>query len=184
MRHLLPLTLLIANCFIADGQTSTGTKTGSSTRTPDQIFLRQAAQGNLAEIQLGELAQKNGSSQVVKQFGQRMVTDHTNLIDKVKSLASSKGFTLPISPSAKDQATYRTLASKTGSDFDKAYITDMINDHTHDINDFEQESNSGADPDIRALASQALPTLQVHLRQAENAAQQLGISTNPSGPGQ
>ena len=185
MKHCFLLTLsalTIGACCIVRGQTSGQAKSGNP-GSSDLTFLREAIEGNLAEIQTGQLAQRNGSNQTVKQFGQRMVTDHTNLLEQAKSIAAAKGITPPTAPSAKDQATYRTLAAKTGTAFDKAYITDMINDHAQDISHFEQEVNSGADPDIRALASKALPTLQEHLRLAENAARQLGISTTPGGPG-
>lgn len=131
----------------------------------------------MAEIQLGQLAQKNASAQVVKQFGHRMVVDHTNLLEQTKSLASSKGIDLPTSPSAKDEATYRNLESKTGDSFDKAYISDMLADHRQDIAKVQHEASAGSDPDIRALATKALPTLKEHLRLAENAARQLGIPT-------
>jgi putative membrane protein len=177
MRYYL-FTLFLA--LTASAQTSTGT--GASARNADRTFLRHAAEGNMAEVQSGQLAQKNASNDVVRQFGARMVTDHTNLQQKVKQLAETKGISLPTAVSSKDQATYRSLSAKTGSDFDRAYITDMINDHVHDISAFEQEANSGTDPEIRALASQALPTLQEHLRLAEDAARRLGIPTNPSGP--
>lgn len=181
MKHTLLFALILGYGTVS-AQTSTQTKSGNSTRNSDLNFLRQAVEGNLAEIQTGQLAEKNGSNQVVKQFGQRMVTDHTNLLEQAKSIAAAKGITPPTAPSAKDQATYRSLASKTGNAFDTAYISDMITDHKNDISHFEQEANSGTDPDIRALASKALPTLQEHLRLAESAARQLGISTS-GGPG-
>jgi putative membrane protein len=181
MRYLLILTVTIATCFATEAQTSTQTRAGTAANHNDQPFLREAVQGNLAEIQLGQLAQKNGSSPAVKQFGERMVTDHTNLLEQARSVASAKGITVPARPSAKQQATYRSLEAKTGSAFDKAYITDMINDHTHDIAAFQQEANSASDPDMRSLASKAIPIMQEHLRLAENAARQLGIPATPSG---
>ena len=182
MKHTRLFALILA-CGTLSAQTSAQTKSGGTTRNSDLTFLREAIEGNLAEIQTGQLAEKNGASQVVKQFGQRMVADHTNLLEQAKSIAAAKGITPPTAPSAKDQATYRSLSSKTGNAFDTAYITDMISDHKEDISHFEQEANSGSDPDIRALASKALPTLQEHLRLAESAARQLGISTS-GGPGQ
>ena len=147
----------------------------------DQQFAMKAAQGGMAEVQLGQLAQKNASNNSVKQFGERMVTDHSNANDQLKGLASQKNITVPISLSAKDQALYRNLSSKTGSDFDKAYITAMLKDHKEDIAEFQQEANSGSDPDIKAWAAKTLPTLQEHLRMAEDCAKQIGISTTTGG---
>jgi len=70
----------------------------------DRKFVMSAAQGGLAEVQLGQLAAKNGSADTVKQFGQRMVDDHSKANDELKSLASSKQVTLPDSMDAKDKA--------------------------------------------------------------------------------
>jgi putative membrane protein len=147
----------------------------------DHQFMMKAAQGGMAEVQLGQLAQKNASNSSVKQFGERMVTDHSKANDQAKALAGEKNITLPTSLSAKDQALYRNLSGKTGSDFDKAYITAMLKDHKEDIAEFQQEANSGTDPDIKAWAAKTLPTLQEHLRMAEDCAKQLGISTTTGG---
>ena len=183
MRHLLLIAVFASNAVFAHAQASTPTKSGTA-QSADHLFLRHAAEGNMAEIELGQLAQKNASSQVVKQFGQRMVIDHTNLLAQVKNVAETKGVSLPTSINAEDQGVYRTLSGKTGNAFDRAYITDMINDHVHDISEFEQAANSATDYDIRTLASQSIPIMQEHLRLAQNAARQLGISVNPAGPGQ
>src|SRR6185437_7571900 len=153
----------------------------SGRQTSDHMFLQKAAQANMAEIQMGQLAQQNGSNASVKQYGERMVTDHSKLNDEAKELAEKKGITLPTTVTQKDQATYQDLSSKTGNDFDKAYITEMIKDHQTDIAEFQKEARSAMDPDIKSLASKALPTLREHLQLARNAAKQLGISTSPTG---
>ncbi|HLH38538.1 MAG TPA: DUF4142 domain-containing protein [Bryobacteraceae bacterium] len=176
MPHSLLFTLILTACSAVYGQTGTQTKSGS-TKSSDLTFLRQAIEGNLAEIQTGQLAEKNASSQAVKQFAERMVTDHTNMLQQAKSVASEKGITPPTSPSAKDQATYQILAAKTGTAFDKDYMSQMLKNHNQDIAEFEKEANSGSDADIRALASKALPTLQEHLRLAQSTARQIGVST-------
>ncbi|MBZ5602132.1 MAG: DUF4142 domain-containing protein [Acidobacteriia bacterium] len=153
----------------------------SSRAMGDHQFVTKAAQGGMAEVQLGQLAQKNASNSSVQQFGQRMATDHAKANEQLKSLAAQKGITLPSGMDSKDQSLYRSLSSKTGKDFDKAYITAMIKDHNEDIAEFQHEANSGTDPDIKAWAAKTLPTLQEHLRLAESCAKQLGISTTPTG---
>ncbi len=155
-------------------QTQNRRTSSAGMRSSDETFLKKAADGNMAEVQLGQLAQKNASSDSVKQFGQRMVTDH---------LAASKGVTLPSSPATKIKAAYNRLASKAGAEFDKDYITTMVKDHNEDIAEFRKEAESGMDPDVKALASQALPILQEHLRMAQDCAKQLGISVSGGSPG-
>src|SRR6188472_1139540 len=51
---------------------------------PNQAFLTDAVQGNLAEISMGQLAQKNGGSDGVRSFGQMLVQDHSAANEKAK----------------------------------------------------------------------------------------------------
>lgn len=134
----------------------------------DSGFVTKAAQGGMAEVELGKLAQSNGSNDQVKQFGKRMVDDHTKANDDLQKIASQKGITLPTGLSAKDQATKDRLSKLTGADFDRAYMQDMVKDHQEDVSEFRKESNSGQDPDIKSFAAKTLPTLQDHLRMAKD----------------
>jgi len=134
----------------------------------DSTFADKAAQGGMAEVKLGELAKEKASSQAVKDFGQRMVHDHTRINDDLKSLASKKGITLPTSLDSKDQTTYDRLNNLSGTAFDKAYMRDMVSDHRADINEFKREANDGTDPDMKAFATRALPILEEHLKAAES----------------
>src|SRR5258706_9016622 len=94
-------------------QTQNRRTSSAGMRSSDETFLKKAADGNMAEVQLGQLAQKNAWSDSVKQFGQRMVTDHSSkMLDDIKNLAASKGVTLPSSPATKIKAAYNRLASK------------------------------------------------------------------------
>lgn len=133
----------------------------------DNTFAMKACQGGMAEVQLGQLAKDHASSQAVKDFGERMVTDHTKANDELKSIAAKKGITLPTSVDAKDQATYDRLSKLNGAAFDRAYMADMVRDHRTDVSEFQRESQSGNDPDLKAFAGKTLPTLQEHLSMAE-----------------
>jgi putative membrane protein len=138
-----------------------------SVSTSDRKFVRAAAQGGMAEVELGKLAVEKGSSDEVKKFGQRMVDDHSKAGDQLKQIASEKGITVPQQLSAKDRALKDRLSKLSGEDFDKAYMSDMVKDHTQDVADFQRESSSGADSDIKDFAAKTLPTIQDHLRQAK-----------------
>lgn len=135
---------------------------------PDSTFATKAAQGGMAEVQMGQLATQNASNADVKTFGQRMVDDHTKANDKLKGILSGKGVTPPSSLDAKDQATYDRLSKLHGAEFDKAYMSDMVRDHRADVAEFEKEANSGSDSDLKNFASQTLPTLKEHLSMAES----------------
>ena len=124
----------------------------------------------MAEVELGQLATEKGSSDDVKKFGQRMIDDHGKANDQLKQIASSKGVDLPSEPSAKNKATKDRLSKLSGEQFDKAYMTDMLQDHKKDIAAFRRESTSGRDQDVKSFATQTLPTLQDHLKDAQSIA--------------
>lgn len=118
---------------------------------------------------MGQLAKDHAQNQAVKDFGQRMVDDHTKAGDELKGIAQQKGMTLPTSLDAKDQATFDRLSQLNGAEFDRAYMADMVRDHKTDIADFKREADRGTDADLKAFASKTLPTLQEHLSMAEKA---------------
>jgi putative membrane protein len=149
------------------------------TGTADQSFVMKAAQGGMAEVQMGQLAKDHGSSQAVKDFGQHMIDDHSKANDELKNLVSQKNVTLPTDLDAKDKATYDRLSKLNGAAFDKAYMRDMVNDHKKDVAEFQKEANSGKDPDVKAWASKTVPTLQNHRQMAETTRQQV-MSGNTS----
>ena len=134
----------------------------------DSRWLTKAAQGGMAEVALGQLAQSNASSPDVKQFGERMVNDHSKANEELTRLASEKGITLPSGLDARSQATKDRLSKLKGAAFDRAYMADMVNDHRADVSEFQKEANSGQDADLKAFAAKTLPTLQEHLRMAES----------------
>jgi putative membrane protein len=145
----------------------------------DQKFVREAAQGGMAEVELGQLATEKASSDAVKQFGQRMVNDHSQANDKLKELAASKGVTLPQEPSAKDRATKERLSKLSGTQFDHAYMADMLKDHKADIAAFQHESRAGHDAQVKDFASSTLPTLQDHLKAAEKISPGASMKSSP-----
>jgi putative membrane protein len=134
----------------------------------DKKFVREAAEGGMAEVELGQLAVQKASSDDVKKFGQRMVDDHSKANDKLKELASGKGINLPSSPNAKQEATKDRLSKLSGDEFDKAYMRDMLQDHKQDVAAFRMESKTGRDADVKSFAAQTLPTIQDHLKEAQN----------------
>jgi putative membrane protein len=177
----LGASVLLAGLMFAQsdsmGNSQTKSMANGGVATKDHNFMMKAAQGGMAEVQLGQVAQQNGQSQQVKAFGQRMVTDHTKANDELKQVAAQQGVTLPTTLSAKDQATMQRLQNLHGAAFDKAYMQDMVMDHKKDIAEFKHEASSGNDQAVKQWASQTLPTLESHLREAEKVAPTVGAST-------
>lgn len=133
----------------------------------DSEFAVAAADGGMMEVKLGELAQTNAASADVKKFGQMMVTDHGKAGEELKTLAGQKNITLPASLSDDKQKHYDDLAKKKGKEFDKAYVSFMVDDHKEDISEFEEAAKDAKDPDVKAWAEGKLPTLKHHLEMAE-----------------
>ena len=144
---------------------ATGEQTGMTRamNSKDRDFLMDAAMGGLMEVELGRLAAQQGASDAVKQFGQRMVDDHSKANTELMTLATSKGITLPTAIDDKHRAQVTKLSAMSGADFDRAYSKMMLKDHEKDVSEFEKQSTKGTDPDVKAFASKTLPTLQEHL---------------------
>ena len=160
------------------GSSMSSSSTKSNLSLSDKKFVRDAAQGGMAEVELGKLATEKASSDDVKKFGQRMVDDHTKAADQLKQVASSEGIQLPQGLSAKDKMTEERLSKLSGEQFDKAYMADMVKDHTQDVTEFQHESHSGKDAAVKNFASQTLPTLEDHLKQAKEIAPKTHTASN------
>jgi putative membrane protein len=143
--------------------TTTTGKTGIAVDKDDAKFAVSAANGGMAEVALGSLAQKNAANNKVKDFGAMMVSDHSKANDELKALAKNKNITLPDSVSADEKKSMDDLSKKAGKAFDKAYVSNMIDDHKKDIKEFEDATNNLKDPDLKAFAIKTLPTLKNHL---------------------
>ncbi|HEX4786684.1 MAG TPA: DUF4142 domain-containing protein [Candidatus Sulfotelmatobacter sp.] len=136
----------------------------------DKTFVKKAAQGGMAEVELGKLATERASNPDVKKFGQRMVDDHSKANDELKQVASPENITLPTSLDAKDEATKQKLSALSGAAFDRAYMSDMVGDHTKDVSEFRHESASSRNPAVKDFATKTLPTLESHLKEAKKIA--------------
>ncbi|MHA4739119.1 DUF4142 domain-containing protein [Dyadobacter sp. MSC1_007] len=134
----------------------------------DSKFAVDAANGGLAEVQLGEAAQSKGSDPKVKEFGKMMVTDHTKANEELKTLAASKNITLPTAPSEEMMKAAADVTEKSGKEFDKAYIAQMKKDHDKTIKLFEDGQKNCKDPELKAFIEKTLPVLRTHKEHIES----------------
>jgi len=158
---------LIGTLFLAGGLMFAQTAAKTHHRAPataDHKFASEAAIGGMAEVELGRLAASKASNADVKNFGQRMVDDHSKANDELKSTASKESIKLPTAIDAKHQAVIDRMSKLSGAEFDRAYVKEMVKDHEMDVKEFERESSSGSNAAIKGFASKTLPTLQEHLR--------------------
>lgn len=152
--------------------TTTGVTGGtvSNTTPEDKEFVSKAGMGGLAEVQLGNLALQQAQSADVKAFAQRMVTDHSKANAELAQLATAKGLALPTEVAGEHQDAMKHLQSMSGAEFDKAYMTHMVEDHEKDVAEFDKASTSASDADIKAFAGKTLPVLREHLQLAKTTA--------------
>jgi putative membrane protein len=131
-------------------------------------FIMKAAKGGMMEVQAGQMAQTNAASQDVKNFGGRMVTDHTKANDELKAIAAAKNVTIPAVLEGDHRAHLDDLGKKSGNEFDRAYMNMMVDDHDEDVALFEKVANNSKDADIKAFAAKTLPVLREHQQMAKD----------------
>ena len=129
----------------------------------DAKFLVEASDASMMEIEAGNLAQQKSTNKSVVDFGKMMSTEHANANTEIQSVASMKSVTMPTSMSEDHMKKINDLREKSGKDFDKDYMSMMVDGHKKVISDFEKMSTDAKDDDIRALAAKLLPTLRTHL---------------------
>jgi putative membrane protein len=140
----------------------------------DAQFLVNAAEINLEEIKLGQLAQQRGMSADIKSLGQMMVEGHTKALSDLKSLAQSKTISVPDSATKDATDAYDKLQKEKGKDFDRKYCDMMVDGHKNAIDKFEKAASDANDPQIKQWASSMLPDLRKHLDQAMTCQTKLG----------
>ena len=136
-----------------------------------QKFIKTAIEGNIAEVDIGKLAQEKGKSDAVKKFGQMLETDHAKANDEAKSVAQQVGVEPPSGASVGEKATYLKLKVLSGDTFDKSFANTMVSDHEGDIKLYQKAS--GKNDAVGEYAKKTLPTLQKHLQEAKQLQAQL-----------
>ena len=148
----------------------------------DSGFAKNAAEGGMAEVDLGKIAAQKAARPDVKQFAQNMVNEHSKSNDELKSLAQKKHIGLSNQLDANHNDERQKLEKLSGAEFDRMYMQIMVFEHRLALHQFEQEAKSGSDPDFRSFASRQLSSLHDHLNAAESMLKQLGGDPEASRP--
>lgn len=147
----------------ASATTTASTGGTVSNMTPaDKEFVSRAGMAGLYEVQAANLALQNAASDRVREFAQRMLTDHSQANFELQELATVKGLALPTQLSGSHKSAIDHLSGLNGAEFDKAYMQHMVSDHRSDIAEFERASQTARDSDIQGWATRTLPTLKAH----------------------
>jgi putative membrane protein len=133
----------------------------------DRHFVEETASVGMLEVELGKMATEKSQSADVKAFGEHMVADHGKANEQLKTLATSKGITIPKELQAEHRAKRDQLAKLSGAEFDQRYMDLMVKGHEDTVTKFEHQTRQGSDDDIKQFAKDTLPTLREHLAQAQ-----------------
>jgi putative membrane protein len=129
-------------------------------------FIEKAVRGNIAEVKLGELADKQAKSEQVQALGKTLRTDHAKALEKSEALAKEMGMNVPREPTEDAKEVYDRLAKMSGADFDKAFVEAAIEDHEKDIELYSEQAEDGDNKKVVDYAQATLPGLKKHLDMA------------------
>ncbi|WP_342646797.1 DUF4142 domain-containing protein [Mucilaginibacter sp. CSA2-8R] len=145
-----------------DTSTNAAATGGIAVETDDSKFATEAANGGMAEVELAKLAETKATNPKVKEFASMMIKDHTKANEELMSIAKTKNITLPTTVGADEQKVMEDLQKKSGTDFDKAYVDAMVDDHDKDVDMFDKASKDLKDTELKSFAVKTLPTLKMH----------------------
>jgi putative membrane protein len=137
----------------------------------DRDFAARAAQGGMAEVEMGNLAQQQGTSAQLKEYGRALVEDHTKLSNQLKDIAAKENFMLPTEMTSDERKAVDRLSKLSGPEFDKEFAKESVSDHKKDIDEFSKQARSGQDEALKTFAANTIPVLEKHLNMAENVEQ-------------
>jgi putative membrane protein len=162
MKHTLSAICCLAVCCLpALGQKAAAPMS-------DQKFVDFAAQTDMVEANLGDLAQDEGNSQAVKDYGQMLATDHTSDYRQLQSIAQQAGLTVPTAIDAEhNKSMVGPMHALKGAALDKKFSRDMVAGHTQAIAIYKKEADDGQNPALKQYAQNTLATLQKHLDDAK-----------------
>lgn len=133
-----------------------------------EVFMKAAMEGNLGEIQLGELAQQKGYSQAVRDLGSTLVADHSAANTKAMATAVKLGIAVPTAPTSEVQETIKELKTYNGKDFDVEFIDAVMAKHEDTLELYEEQSKNKDDGAVTLYAREVLPLIQRHAAVAKS----------------
>lgn len=159
-RRMMPFLVCLALAWLPNRM---GAEERGGLSASDIEFMKEAARAGMFEVQAGELARSKGSSQAVKDFGERMVTDHGKANEDLKELAQRKGVDLPSSIADEHQEHLNRLNQLSGKEFDREFMEMMVEDHQADLKKFQSAAEGADDSELKAFASRVAGVIEQHL---------------------
>jgi len=132
----------------------------------DKKFLATAAQSDVNEIKLSELAEQKASNPAVKAFATKMVAEHKKMSASMKPFAQSWGLSAPTDLDDDHKSDYAKLDGMSGSDFDKEYMDLMVSDHSKALDLFTDEAKDTKDAKFRTAVVKGKTMVAAHKNMA------------------
>jgi len=165
MRRAILCVALLAACLAARARQDQGKDKDKPKRAePTGDFVTKALESSFAEIDLGRLAAKQGSTAEVRKLAQQLLDDHKQLSKELSELVSKKKLELPTHSDAEHDRLARRIGAMKGAPFDRSYLESRAGDQMEVVGMFERQARDGKDDDVRAWAKKKLPDLRANLR--------------------
>jgi len=149
-----------------------GSAAGETLNQQDKTFIKLAALGGMAEVQLSKIAQKSTNANV-KSFADRMVLEHTGTNQQLTAIATGLGMEMPKALDTEHEKLRERLAAMHGKAFDEQYMHAMVEDHNKAVKLFQQEGLTGHNADLIQFVQKTLPTLEEHQKRAIDVSHRL-----------
>jgi len=149
----------------APAPVDTAAAAAPDTATP-QGFVDMAASSDMYEIEAGRLAEQNGTSEEVKQFGAMMAMDHTGSSEKLRTAATTEGLMVPTAMQPKHQQLLDALRNA-GDNFDTLYAQQQVMAHQEALALMQSQAQNGTAAALKAFATETAPIIEGHLQQAQ-----------------
>ena len=134
-----------------------------------QDFVTMAANSDMFEIQSSQLVTQKSDNKD-KAFAERMIKDHTETTNKMKSLVDGGKVkvNLPTKMDSAHEAKLDKLKKLDGKDFSKQYEDMQVSAHKDAVSLFERYGKGGDNAELKTFANETLPTLKEHLKMAQD----------------
>jgi putative membrane protein len=165
---------VLAVLALAGTATAAGRPAAATPSAADVAYVTGAIQGDLFEIQSGQLAWFNAGTPQVRGFGKMLVYDHSRTLRVHRALANRLGITPPTAPNAAQLTVLQQLSTLSGLVFDRAFVAAQVTAHQQAIQMAITEIQTGSVFGVRLTAALDLPVLLEHLQMAQALATALG----------
>jgi putative membrane protein len=134
----------------------------------DKDFVFQAVKDNIQERVLGRMAQQQSQNDAVKDYGKMLAKDHNDALERLVDLMNKNGLQQPKGlPEVKSEAV-KKLQGLSSAAFDKEFVNMMVTDHQKAVDEFRHVAATAQNADVRDYAKSVLPTLEKHLKDAQD----------------